>query len=158
VQLLEGEVKALEELEKDPLKEGLGHSFTDEDGRLMQEFHVDCHDGLHQFINPETVLFGGNLSMRSPQGKRPLIIIGQDEMITYQFLFSAKSWKGPHGEALILPKGEGEGIIVSAFVLCELGLGPKLTDVQLATINCLPLGKKYASKEEAISLFGTAAK
>jgi hypothetical protein len=79
-------------------------------------------------------------------------------MITYQFLFSVKSWKGPHGEALILPKKEGEGIMVSAFVLRELGLGPELTDVQLATINCLRLGKEYASKEEAISLFGTEAK
>jgi hypothetical protein len=104
------------------------------------------------------VLFGGNLSVRFPQGKQPLIIVGQDEMITYQFLFSAKSWKCPQGEELILPKGEGEGIMVSAFVLCELGLGPELTDVQLATINCICLGKEYASKEEAISLFGTAAK
>jgi hypothetical protein len=99
------------------LKEGLGHSFTDDDGRPMREFHVDCHDALLQFINPETGLFGGNLSVRFPDGKQPLIIVGQDKMITYQFLFSAKSWKGPHGKALILPKGEGEGIMVSAFVL-----------------------------------------
>jgi hypothetical protein len=99
------------------------------------------------------VLFGGNLSLRFPQGKRPLIIVDQYKMITYQSLFPAKSWKGPHGEALILPKGEGEGIMVSAFVLSELGLGSKLTNVQLATINCLRLGKEYASKEEVIGLF-----
>jgi hypothetical protein len=117
VQLSEGEAEALEVLKKNPLKEGLGHSFTNDDGRPIREFHVDCHNGLHEFINPETMLFGGNMSVRFPQGKRPLIIVGQDEMITYQFLFSAKSWKGRHGEALILPKGEGEGIMVSAFVL-----------------------------------------
>jgi hypothetical protein len=42
--------------------------------------------------------------------------------------------------------------------LREIGLGPKLTDVQLATINRQRLVKEYASKEEAISLFGMAAK
>jgi hypothetical protein len=80
-------------------------------------------------------------------------------MITYQFLFSAKNWKGPQGESLILPKGEGEGIMVSGFILRELGLGPELTDEQLTEINLrFRTGKEYASKEEAISLFGAAAK
>jgi hypothetical protein len=41
VQLSEGEAKALEELEKYPLKEGLVHSFTNEDGHPEQKFHVD---------------------------------------------------------------------------------------------------------------------
>jgi hypothetical protein len=123
VQLSEREAKALEVLEKNPLKEGLSRSFTNDDGRPMGEFHVDCHDGLYQFINPTAGLFGGNLSVRFPQEKRPLIIVGQDEMITYQFLCSAKSWKGPHGKALILPKGEAEGVMVSVFVLGKLGLG-----------------------------------
>jgi hypothetical protein len=61
-----------------------------------------------------------------------------------------------HGKVLILPKGEGEGIMISAFVLRELGLGPELTNVQLATFNPQRLVKEYASKEEAISLFGAA--
>jgi hypothetical protein len=90
---------------------------------------------------------------------RPLIIVGQDEMITYQFLFAAKSWKGAQGQSVILPKGEGEGIMVSAFFLRELGWGPELTDNQLTEINRrFRTGKEHASKEEAISLFGTAEK
>jgi hypothetical protein len=124
----------------------------------MREFHVDCHDGLHQFIHQETAVFGGNKSVRFPQGKRPLVIVGQDEMITYQFLFSTKSWKGPQGEPLLLPKGEGEGIMVSAFICRELSLGPELTDKQILTIHHLRTGNEFVSKEDAISLFGTAAK
>jgi len=159
VQLTEAQAEALEELEKNPLKKGFGHSYDDDDGQRMRELHVDCHDALLDYISPETALFGGNLSVRFPSGMRPLIIVGQDEMITYQFLFSAKSWKGPMGEALILPKGEGEGIMISAFVLRELGLGPDVTDDQLREINLrFRTGKEYVSKEEAISLFGTASK
>ena len=96
---------ALKELERNPLKQGLGHSRTNANGEQMREFHVDCHDGLHQLIDSETALFGGNLSVGFPESMQPLIIVGQDEMITCQFLFLAK--KGPQGRALILPNGEG---------------------------------------------------
>lgn len=93
----------------------------------MQEFHSDCQDGLHQFIDPETTLFRGNLSVQFPESKRPLIIVGKEKMIAYhQFFFAAKIWKGPQGQALLLLKGEGEGIMVSVFILGELGLSPLL--------------------------------
>jgi hypothetical protein len=126
----------------------------------MRECHVNCHDALSTFIDPKTVIFGGNLSVRFPEGMRPLIIVGQDEMTTHQFLFAAKSWKGAQqGQSVILPKGEGEGTMVSAFITQELGLGPELTDNQLTEIDRrFRTGKEYASKEEAIGLFGTAEK
>jgi hypothetical protein len=159
VQLTEAEAERLEELKKHPLKKALGHSYVNDDGRRMREFYVDCHDALLAFISPETAVFGGNLSFRFPTGMQPLIIVGQDKMIACQFLFSAKSWRGPQGESLILPKGEGEGIMVSAFILRKPGLGPELTDKQLAEINLrFRAGKEHVSKEEAISLFGSAAK
>jgi hypothetical protein len=76
-------------------------------------------------------------------------------MITYQFLFSAKSWKGPQGDSLILPKGERERIMASAFICRELSLGPELTDEQLLTIDHSQIGKEFVTKEDATSLFGT---
>jgi hypothetical protein len=42
---------------------------------------------------------------------QPLIIVGQDEML-YRFIFG-KSWKGPRARALILPREEGEEIMVN---------------------------------------------
>jgi hypothetical protein len=156
VQLTEARTEALEELEKRHSKKSLGHFYLDDDGRRMREFHVDCQDVL---LDPETAVFGGNMWLRFPPGMRPLIIFGQDEMITSQFLFSAKSWKGlQQGEALILPMGEGEGIMVSAFILGELCLDHELTDDQLTEINRrFRTGKEDMSTEEAISLLGAAA-
>ena len=55
------------------------------------EFHIDdigsvCKDCI--------VPFGGNVSIRSPVGSKPLIIFGQDESIFNQFSHSGKqSWK-----------------------------------------------------------------
>ena len=86
------------------------------------------------------------------------MLIGQDESIFYQFLFSSKSWHGPSGEHLILPKGEGEGIMYSAFTARELGFGYALTDVQLKMINENQLGSDNMSKEDAILLRGSAEK
>jgi hypothetical protein len=34
-----------------------------------------------------------------------------------------KQWVGPNGERSIVPKGEGEGEMVSGFVAREFGLG-----------------------------------
>jgi hypothetical protein len=63
-------------------------------------------------------------------------------------------WRTP-----ILPKGEGEGIMYSAFTARELGFGYILSDnQQLQRINENRLGSKYLSKEDAILLSGSAEK
>jgi hypothetical protein len=158
-ELTEDEATSLEQLEKNPSKQGLAaHSYANSTGEQMREHHVDCQDGLCNFIDPENAIFGGNLSVQFPEGMQPLVVVGQDEMITYQFLFAAKSWKSQQGKTLILPRGDGEGIMVSASILRELGLGPELTDDQLPEIiRRFRTGKEeHVSKEDTIGLFGTA--
>jgi hypothetical protein len=59
---------------------------------------------------------GGNLSIRKPIAAKPVIYVGQDEAIFKQFLFSHKMWVAPGGQQALLPKNEGSGTMVSAFV------------------------------------------
>jgi hypothetical protein len=76
------------------------------------EFHVDdVHSVCEQNIGP----FGGNVSIRSPAGSKPLIIFSQDESILNQFSHSSKQWLGPSGQCSIMPKTAGMGIMLSCF-------------------------------------------
>jgi hypothetical protein len=49
-------------------------------------------------------------------------------MIIYQFLF-------PDREGRILPKGEGDGLMVSGFIACEFGLNIQITEEELSKVN-----------------------
>ena len=66
--------------------------------------------------------FGGNLSVRKPIDARTVISVGQDEAIFKQFTFLTKMWVGPHGERPLLPKDEGAGTMISAFICRKYGL------------------------------------
>ena len=49
------------------------------------------------------------------------MIIGQDEVIMKQFIFSLLAWTLPDGSRPLIPKDEGMGLIISAFTSRELG-------------------------------------
>lgn len=49
------------------------------------------------------------------------MIIGQDESVFAQYLLSSKQWVGPKGQVPLLPKLEGDGYMLSAFVSREFG-------------------------------------
>ena len=83
------------------------------------EFHVDdVHSVCEQNIGP----FGGNVSIRSPPGSKPVIIFGQDESIFNQFSHSSKQWLGPSGQRSIMPKTAGMGIMLSCFQSHDVSL------------------------------------
>jgi hypothetical protein len=141
----------------------------------MREYHVDSHTQLEEYVDEDKKNFGSNLPpihfpgqnledgtypiwMQTGNGVRLLMLAGQDGCIFYQFLFSSKGWRGPFGEHLILPKGEGEGIMYSAFTARELGFGYALTNVQLQTMNQNRLDTEYLSKEKGILLRGSVEK
>ena len=63
------------------------------------------------------------------------MIIGQDESVFAQYLLGSKQWVGPKGQRPLLPKSEGDGYMLSAFVSRELGFGRALTDDELLKIN-----------------------
>ena len=84
--------------------------------------------------------------------KKRLIKIGQDECIVKQFIFCHKQWVGPNGERPLLPKDEGQGVMLSAFTSLEFGFGFKmLTDNELAIVNDKGDGTFYSDKDAAIS-------
>ena len=49
--------------------------------------------------------------------------------------FSPKSWTGPDGETLLIPKYEGTGITISAFHSREFGFGFAWDDLLYANLN-----------------------
>jgi hypothetical protein len=81
-------------------------------------------------------------------------MVGQDEMIIYQYLFPEKMWHGPDGEGQILPKGEGDGLMVSRFIACEFGCDVQLTEEELSKVNAKQSTKKYISAEVDLHLLG----
>jgi hypothetical protein len=86
----------------------------------MVEYHVDSSYKFEERLS--TIQFGGNLSIRKPIDSKTVIYVGQDEAIFKQFLFSSKMWVGPSGQRPLLPKDEGAGTMVSAFVSREHGI------------------------------------
>jgi hypothetical protein len=114
----------------------------------MVEYHVDSCTELQERMNSETK-FGENLSMRMNKEEKPLIMFGHNEAIFKQYLLTKKSWYGPDGISVLVPKGDGQGVMISAFQCRELGFGVKLNQEQLDEINFIRRGKKYVDEEAA---------
>lgn len=66
--------------------------------------------------------YGGHLSVRMPPNTKPLMILGQDECIFKQYLFTKGVWVMPDGTRQLIPKEEGHGIMISS--LCSRELFP----------------------------------
>ena len=66
---------------------------------------------------------GATMSIRVSSHAKPMMIIGQDESVFAQYLLGSKTWVGPKGQRTLLPKSEGEGYLLSAFVSRKLGFG-----------------------------------
>jgi hypothetical protein len=90
----------------------------------------------------ETSEFGGNLSVQFDTEKRPLVVFGQDECIVKQYRFTQKGWKGPNGKQALIPKDDGLGVMISAFVSREFGFGFELTTEQLQEVNAKRFGEE----------------
>ena len=71
--------------------------------------------------------FGGKTSERSNPEEHPLIVFGQDKCIVKQYSLTNKSWTGPNRKQALIPKDDGLGIMISAFVSREFGYGMTLT-------------------------------
>ena len=80
------------------LTKGSGYEYMDKlTSEPMVEYHVDTCKEFMERKNNESE-FGGDLSVRHDQTRRPLIVFGQDECIVKQYAFTQKSWTGPNGE------------------------------------------------------------
>ena len=65
---------------------------------------------------------------------------------------------GPSGEQPLLPKDEGIGTMISAFICCEHGLTRKFSAQVLDEVNFQRQGKQYADQDSAIKILGSVNK
>ena len=73
--------------------------------------------------------------------------------------FSSMTWEMHDGTKVLLPKSEGEGLMVSAFQSRAFGFGlPYLDEEELEMVNEHRRGKKYADKDAAEEVLGKAEK
>ena len=128
IQITAAEAMELENKNEVPM--GSGYRYLDESTcQQMVEYHIDACNKFQERVNCN---FGGNLSVRKSQDQQPLIAFGHDECIFKLFTFSLKSWIGPNGESVVMPKDDGMGIMISAFQSWEFGFGLKnLSEEQL---------------------------
>ena len=131
--------------------------YQDESGKDMVEYHVDTNPVFQDRMNAET-RFGGRVSVRKDPLQKPLISVGQDECIFKQYLFSSKSWTAPDGTKAIVPKDDGLGIMISAFVTREFGFGMELTEEELIRINQRRQARKYQDEAAAFMVTGKTTK
>jgi len=107
--VLATEVKELEEKGETP--KGSGYKYTNSKGVAMVKYHCDTLPERGATNNN----LGGNLSICFPIGQKMLVIFGHNECIFKQYTVTGKQWYGPNGEAYVVPKDDGAGIMISAF-------------------------------------------
>jgi len=101
---------------------------------------------------------GSNLSIQFPEGQCPLIIFGHDECIFKQFTMSTKSWVGPNGKTVIVPKDDRLSAMITAFQSWEFGFGLELSNEQLQEVNATHVGKMYLDEKAATAVKATTSK
>ena len=110
----------------------------------MVEFHVDSNKIFQEEADKET-RFGGYLSVRIEM-ERPLIIFGHDESIFKQYHMTKSAWVALDGTVTIIPKDDGQGLMISAFQSREFGFGMNITDEELQKINETRRGKNMQTR------------
>jgi hypothetical protein len=93
-----------------------------------------------------------------PPNTIPLICFGQDECICKQFIFTSKAWMAPDGQKPVIPKDEGIGVMISAFILRKFGFGMLLLDEDLKKVNKYRCHKHYSDRLAAVEKRGTSMK
>ena len=90
---------------------------------------------------------------------KPIMIVGQDESVFAQYHLGNKTWVGPKGQRPLLPKSDGDGYMLSAFVSREFGFGRDLSEDELAKINHEQrIGKTYIDTQAAMEVLKTTEK
>jgi len=138
-----------------------GYRYKSQEGLEMVELHIDEIPDSELLTNINlSVPFGGNLSIRKMPEEKPLLSFGHDECIFRQYIFTLSAWSGPRGEQAIIPKDEGNGLMIPAFQSREFGFGMKLSLMEIQKINQFRSEKRplYAEAESAIKINGTAVK
>jgi hypothetical protein len=105
-----------------------GHFYNDSAGAPMVEYHIDaCDDFLSWRCQEDSeftsipiavvcgLCMGGSLSVRFPEGKLPMVHVGQDEACYKAYLLPKEVWS-IDAYFPIRPKEEGPSLMLSSFV------------------------------------------
>ena len=125
-------------------------------GKHMVEYHVDDHVLFEKKCS--SLKYGGLLSVRKPPNKKPIMILGQDECIFKQYIFTSKFWVLPDGTKQLIPKDEGQGIMLSSFTCRELGYGYTPSSTVMDAVNQRRNNKKYSDESSAVIKNGNSKK
>ena len=142
---------------------GFGYSYFDiVANKEMVELHVDYWNRVAQTQTQQQPILQkqATTSIRVSSKAKPIMIVGQDESVFAQYLLGSKTWVGPKGQRPLLPKSEGNGYMLSAFVSREFGYGRQLTEAELVRINCERRGinKTYIDTQAAMEILKTTQK
>ena len=154
VQVSKSEVETTKDLDIE-----IGHHYFDIiNNKEMIEFHIDYWERNKAPPSPTPVT--PSTSIRVSSQATPLIIVGQDESVFAQYLLGSKTWTGPAGQRPLLPKSEGDGYMLSAFVSREFGFGRVLTEAELVKINTerRGIGRTYIDTQATLEILGTTNK
>jgi len=125
------------------------------------EFHIDYFNQVQEKNLPQQIQEHQDptMSIRVARGARPLMLIGQDESVFAQYLMPSKNWMGPNGEVPLLPKSEGDGYMLSAFISRDFGFGRQLSNDELLRINREKrIGQQYKDSQAATEILKTSDK
>jgi len=110
----------------------------------MQEYHVDCHPDFLQI----TQNYGDNLSVHTPSGYCPEILIGHDKCFFKANWFAEKYWNGSKGLTNICPMDDKYVWMLSLLisqVWTSFNVGKLLTSNRLAETNLCHKNQQYIS-------------
>ena len=124
----------------------MGYEY-EKDGEKFVEYHVDDHIKFQKI--GDDLPYGGGLSVRKPHDVKPLMILGQDKCIFKQFIFSKGVWVLPDGTKQLVPKEEGQGVMLSSFCCRELGYAYPVSGYVLSKVNKMRENQEYSDKDAA---------
>jgi hypothetical protein len=159
--MLEGQPE--DPLEQEPKCIFIGASA---DGMDLYEYHIDQHPKLIEYVDAAgRKMHGGSLPLEIGD-RRPIIEVGQDELVYQQYTFSAAGWK-EKGKSQIRPKGDGDAVMLSVFFGPSIGFGQldmEEPNGALERINAIQKSNamvQYVDQESAQEVFnveGTLSK
>ncbi|KAG7339826.1 hypothetical protein IV203_028287 [Nitzschia inconspicua] len=130
-----------------------GHEYMEGDIKMV-EFHEDYIDKAGMDLTQ----FEKKQSVRAPPNSPPLEFIGQDECVFFQNLVCSKNWVVSNGERPLLPKSEGDGVMLSAFQSRLTGFGREMSTDELQKVNEQRLNKTYWDGEAALEVLKSTSK
>ena len=133
----------------------LGYDY-EVDWMQMVELQMDGHTSFK--FRCKNSLYGGYLSVRKKQELKPLMMLGQDECIFNQFVFTKWVWILLDGSKQLTLKEEGQGTMLSFFCYRYLLYSFVVTDHILNKVNKSCENSNYSDEAAAIMIYHNSKK